>query len=772
MGEYAIGQSVPRREDPRLLRGEGRYLDDVTLPRETRAVMVRSPHAHARIRSIDVRAAAQMPGVLAVLTHADWAADGLGTLPCDVPRKRRDGRPMYVPPRFPLADGRVRHVGQCVAMVVAETLAEARDAAERVAVEYEPLATVTEAAKARDAKALWDDCADNEALFHEAGNAKATDAAFARAAHVVRQRIAIPRIAANPIEPRGAIGAWDAGERRYTLHAGLQRPWLFRRNIACEILKVPETDLRVIAGDIGGSFGLRGSIYPEMVLVLFASRRVARPVKWVADRTEGFVADDHARDNLTDAELALNADGKFLALRVKTQANLGAMVSFRGAGPPTSNLGTLAGVYTFEAANVAVAGLLTNTGLTSPYRGAGRPEAALVVERMVDIAADELKLDPVELRRRNLIPPSAMPFKTALTFTYDSGRFADGLDKALHLADYAGFAARRKDSERRGLLRGIGVSYSIESAAGGEGMEGCEIRFDPSGTVTLLTGSISHGQGHETVLTQVLCDRLGLAPESVRVIQGDTDKVTFGVGTGGSRSMTMAGSAVVMASDKIVAKGRRIAAHLLEAAEADIAFADGTFTVAGTDRKVSLAEVARASYNPARLPKDIEIGLFERATYTANVSNFPNGCHVVEVEIDPDTGTTRIVRYSVVDDVGTVVNPLLLEGQIVGGIAQGVGEALMEELVYDREGQLVTGSFMDYTMPRAADFCDFAMEENPVPTPTNPLGVKGAGEGGTVGALPAVINAVVDALSARGVRHIDPPATPEKVWRALRDGRR
>jgi carbon-monoxide dehydrogenase large subunit len=505
-----------------------------------------------------------------------------------------------------------------------------------------------------------------------------------------------------------------------------------------------------------------------MVLVLWAAKRVGRPVRWIADRTESFAADDHARDNASDATLALDKDGKFLALKVKTEANLGGVVSFRGAGPPTSNLGGLIGVYEFEAAHVEVSGRLTNTSPTSPYRGAGRPEASFVIERMIDLAADEMGVDPVELRRKNMIPAAAMPYRTALTFRYDSGAFEKTMDMALHLADYHGYAKRRDDSKRRGSLRGIAVTTTIEAAAGGEGLETAELRFDPTGTVQLVSGSISHGQGHETTLIQVLCDRLPVDPAKVRYIQGDTDKVAFGVGTGGSRSATMAGSAVKQAADKIVAKGKKIAAHLLEAAEADIAYEDGSFLIAGTDRKVAFDTVVKAAFDPVKLPKGMEPGLYETATFTNNASNFPNGCHVCEVEVDPDTGQVQIVKYSVVDDVGTVLNPLLLAGQVMGAVAQGAGEALMERIVYDDQGQLLTGSFMDYAMPRADDLPSFAIEDNPVPTPTNPLGVKGAGEGGTVGALPAVVNAVVDALSPFGVRHLDPPLTPETVWRALR----
>jgi carbon-monoxide dehydrogenase large subunit len=770
LGEYAIGQAVTRREDPRLLRGEGRYFDDLVVPGAVHAVMVRSPHAHADIKSVDTRAAAQMPGVLAVLTGADYKADGLGSIPCDMPRKRRDGSPMYKPFRPAIMADRVRYVGQIVAMVVAETAAQARDAAERVEVDYAPLKTIVDAPDAAKpgAPLLWSDCAGNESIYYTAGDEKATDAAFANAAKVVRQKIVIPRITAAAMEPRGAIGVWDPGEGRYTLHTGLQRPFLFRRNIAQNVLKIPETDLRLVTGDIGGSFGLRGSIFPEMIAVLWASKRVGKPVKWLADRTESFAADDHARDNFTDAALALDKDGRFLALRVKTDANLGGFLSFRGAGPPTGNTSGLIGVYKFDAAHVEVSALMTNTSPTSPYRGAGRPEASFVIERLIDIAADEMGIDPVELRRKNMIPADVMPYKTALTFRYDSGAFEKTMDMALHLADRHGYAKRAEESKRRGKLRGIGITTTIEAAAGGEGLETAELRFDPTGTVQLVSGSIHHGQGHETTLIQVLCDRLPVDPMKVRYIQGDTDKVAFGVGTGGSRSATMAGSAVRQATDKIVAKGRKIAAHMLEAAETDVVYENGTFLIAGTDRKVAFDAVVKAAFEPTKIPKGLEPGLYETATFTNDTSNFPNGCHVCEVEVDPDTGTVAIVKYSVVDDVGTVINPLLLDGQVMGAVAQGAGEALMERIVYDEQGQLLTGSFMDYAMPRADDLPMFEIENNPVPTPTNPLGVKGAGEGGTVGALPAVVNAVVDALSPFGVRHIDPPLTPETVWRALR----
>jgi aerobic carbon-monoxide dehydrogenase large subunit len=618
---------------------------------------------------------------------------------------------------------------------------------------------------------LYDDCPNNEAYFYEAGNKVAVEAAFAGAAHVVEQQLVINRITANPIEPRGVTGEYDVGTSRYTLHCGFQRPWLFREAIAKNVLKIPETQLRLITGDIGGSYGLRGSVYPEMVLMLWASRRVGRPVRWIATRNEAHVSDDDARDNIVDAALALDRDGKFLGVKIRSFGNLGAFVSFRGAMPPVVNIGTVCGTYTTPAAYVAISGMLTNTHCTSPYRGAGRPEASYMIERLIDVAAAKIGMDPAELRRRNIIPPSAMPYRTPLTFTYDSGRFEENLDQAMALADWKGFPARRKEAARRGMLRGIGISSTIEFAADPT-IETAEIRFDPGGDVMLVTGSISHGQGHATVQTQILVDRLGVDPNSVKFIQGDTDAVAFGMGTGGSRSTTMSGGAIVLVSEKIIAKGRKLAAHLLEASEADLEFKDGRFTIAGTDRALGIHEIGKAAFQLDKLPPGMEPGLYETATYRARTGNFPNGCHVCEVEIDPQTGVSKIVGYWVVDDVGTVINPLLLKGQIMGGIAQGLGQVLMEDKTYDREsGQVIAGSFMDYTMPRASDFCDVEIEDNPVPTLTNPLGVKGAGEAGTVGSLSAGVNAIVDALSVYGIRHIDTPCTPYRVWRAIENAK-
>src|SRR5579862_7260114 len=768
MGEFAIGQSVLRREDPRLLRGRGRYFDDLKLADQLYAAIARSPHAHADIRAIDTRAAARIPGVHAVLTGEDYRADGIGSLPSMAPYKRRDGSPMYLPERPAIAIGRVLHVGYPVAVVVADTLDQARDAAERVAVDYAPRPAVVSAREAAEKTAplLYDDCPGNEAYFYQAGDKARTDAAFAAAAHVVEQRLVINRVTANPIEPRGVTGVYDAGSGRYTLHCGFQRPWLFRNDIARTTLRIPEAELRLVTGDIGGSYGLRGSIYPEIILMLWAARRVGRPVKWTQTRNEAHISDDDARDNIVDASLALDKDGKFLGVRIRSYGNLGAFVSFRGAMPPVVNIGTVVGTYATPALHVAVSGMLTNTHCTSPYRGAGRPEASYMIERMIDIAADHTGIDPAELRRRNTIPPEKMPYKTPLTFTYDSGRFEENLDRTMRMANWSGFETRRKEAAKRGMLRGIGISNTIEQAADPT-YETAEIRFDPLGGMTFVTGSISHGQGHTTIQTQMLVDRLGVDPEQIKFIQGNTDAVAFGMGTGGSRSTTMSGGAIAMVSEKIVAKGTKLAAHLMEAAESDLEFKDGRFTIAGTDRSTGIHDVAKAAFQLDKLPSGMEPGLYETATYRARSGNFPNGCHVCEVEIDPQTGATRIVGYWVTDDVGTVINPMLVKGQIMGGIAQGMGQVLMEDKAYDDAGQVLSGSFMDYAMPRADDFCSVVIEDNPVPTPTNPLGVKGAGEAGTVGSLSAGVNAIVDALSALGIRHIDTPCTPFRVWQAI-----
>src|SRR5438876_2250958 len=771
MGEFALGQPVPRFEDPRLLRGGGRYVDDMVLPRMVFGHVLRSPHAHARIRSIDTRAAKQMPGVLAVLTGADWKASGWGDLPAAGGMKRPGGLPSYKP-RFPaLVEDRVRWVGDYVAFVVAETKNQAMDAAERIEVEYDPLPAIasTERAVARDTPRVWDDCPDNICFVHEVGDKAATEAAIARAEHIVKRRLVINRVTAAAMEPRGSIGDFNPRDGRYTIYTTLQRTHSYRAELA-EIIGVPEARIRVVADDIGGSFGMKSAVYNEVALCLLASKQLGRPVKWTSTRSEAFLSDAQARDHITEAELALDKDGHFLAFRTKTIAAVGAYAQ-NASNVFVMNLGTLAGVYRTPAMHAEVTAVFTNTNPVRPYRGNGRPEFGYVIERMVDEAAAELGIDRVELRRRNMIPPEAMPFKTGLIFTYDCGEFARNLELALQLADVAGFEARRAESRRHGKLRGIGLSNTIERAAAG-GFEAAEIRFDRGGTVTLLSGSITQGMGHETIYKQLVCDRLGIHPDRVQYIQGDTDKVAIGEGSGGSRTATLGGSAVYLATEKIVAKAKAIAAHRLEAAEADIELADGVFAIAGTDRAVSLADIAAEAWDPPSLPDGMEPGLVASAAFAAKQQNFPNGVHICELEIDPDTGTVELLRYSVVDDVGTVLNPLLLEGQICGGIVQGVGQVLMEDIHFDAgSGQLVTGSFMDYAMPRADDLSAIHCESNPVPTKTNPLGVKGAGEAGAVGAMPAVGNALVDALAPLGIREVPMPATPERLWRTIREAR-
>ena len=770
MGQFGIGQPIKRFEDQRLLRGEGRFHNDVNVPGQTHAVIVRSTHAHAHIRSIDTAAALASPGVVAVFTGADLARDNLGTMQMTLKRKRPDGSPMFAPPHHGLTPDRVRYVGDPVAMVIAETLAQAEDAAERLRIDYEPLPSVTSTDEAIGGPAVWDECADNVSNLFESGDKATTDAAFAKAHRVVRRRYVITRVHAQYMEPRGALGVWDPGEERYTLYADVQYPHRVRTALANNIFKVPEHSIRVIAGDVGGGFGTKGWQYAEHRLVLWAAKKIRRPVKWACERREAIPADEHARDNVTEAELALDVQGRFLGLRAKTLANVGAYVSSdRNLLATFSNVVTLVGVYAFPAAHVEVLSVLTNTNSTAPYRGAGRPEATYVLERLIDDAGRELGLDPVELRRKNLIPASAMPYKTPLGVSYDCGDFPKNMEDALKVADVAGFAARREASRARGLLRGIGIVNAIERAAGPQ-PEFAEVRFSPSGTATILMGSKNQGQNHETTFKQILHERLGIDPKDVRYIDGDTDRVAFGMGTMGSRSTVIGGTALWMAADKVIAKGKKIAAKMLEAAEADIGFSDGRFAVAGTDRGLTLREVARAAFLPPQLPPGVEPGLYETGTFSPKQDTWPNGCHVCELEIDPDTGVVTLDRYVVIDDVGTVINPVTLKGQIHGGVAQGVGQALLEQIIYEPEsGQLLTSSFMEYAMPRADTLCDMHIESNPVPTKLNPMGAKGAGEAGTVGALPVVINAVMSALAPLGVRDFDMPASSERVWRAIHD---
>jgi carbon-monoxide dehydrogenase large subunit len=621
------------------------------------------------------------------------------------------------------------------------------------------------------APAVWDEVADNVAFVWEAGSRDAVARAFAGAAHVTRLDFVVTRVAAAPLEPRAAVGEFDRRSGRYTLHTGIQAPHGLRTILAEQIFRVPQSQMRVVTSDVGGSFGMRSGIYPELVLALWAAKRVGRPVKWTSTRREGFVTDEPGRDNLSSAELALDAGGKFLGLRVAIRADIGAYLTPRSAGPVTNNVGGVAGVYTTPAIHVESTGIFTNSTPTGPYRGAGRPEATYAIERVIDIAARELGIDPVELRRRNLIPASAMPFKTGLVFTYDCGDFARIMEMALALADHAGFEQRRAQARRRGRLLGLGIANPIEVAGGpytAVNPDTAEMRVNPDGSVSLFAGSTSMGQGNETAFAQIVSDRLGLPPERVAVFWGDSDALGAGRGNGGSGAISVGGSAVLRATEKVIEHGRRIAAHLLEAAPEDVTFRDGRFVVAGTDRDVAWNRVARAAYQPRQQPTGLEPGFSETAAFTPPAVTFPNGCHVCEVEIDQETGAVRVVRYAVVDDVGRMINPMLVKGQIHGGIVQGLGQGLFEVMAYDESGQLLSGSFMDYAMPRADDLPLFEVDSHEVPTGVNPLGAKGVGEAGTVGALPALLNAVNDALAPLGVRHLDMPVTPERVWQAMR----
>ncbi|HET6520435.1 MAG TPA: xanthine dehydrogenase family protein molybdopterin-binding subunit [Geminicoccaceae bacterium] len=774
MAKFGIGQPVTRLEDPRLITGRGRFTDDITLPNQAYAYVLRSPHAHARIVGIDTAAAAEARGVLDVLTGEDVARDGLGDIPCLIPMKNRDGSPRAETPRPLLARERVRHVGDPVACVVAESAVAARDAAELIEVGYEPLpvALGTVEATRGGAPLVWDDAPDNLAFDIEVGDRAAVDAAFAGAAHVVRVELVNNRVVCNAMEPRSAIGDYDPATDRTTLYCGCQGTHLIRDQFADKILKQPRDKVRVLCGDVGGGFGMKAFFFPEYGLVAWAARRLGHPVKWTSERTEGFMSDGQGRDNVTIVELALDADARFLGLRATTYANMGAYLSNfapiipTGAGPKM-----LAGLYRTPAIHVNVKGVLTNTLPVDAYRGAGRPEAAYVIERVVDAAAIRLGLSPDEIRRRNFVPRDGFPYRTPFGDVYDDGDFEGCMDRCMERADWAGFGARRREALRRGKLRGIGMSTYVEVCGGGS-PEVAQVVVSDEGRVTILIGTQTNGQGHATAYAQILSEKLGIDAEAIELVQGDSDRTGWGL-TGGSRSVPVGGAAILGAADRIIDKAKQIAAHRLETAVADIAFADGRFTVVGTDRSLSLFEVARAAADPAGLPEGMAPGLDETYKRVPEAPTYPNGCHVCEVEVDRDTGAVRIVRYTVVDDFGAVINPLLLTGQVHGGIVQGIGQALHEDTVYDPEsGQLLTGSFMDYTMPRADDltFIDFSMHN--VPCRTNPLGIKGSGEAGSIGAPPAVVNAVVDALRpVTGIDHIDMPVTPLKVWRALRRNR-
>ncbi|MDB5594397.1 MAG: hypothetical protein JWM36_1358 [Hyphomicrobiales bacterium] len=771
MTRYSISQPVRQVEAPRLMKGEGRFTDDVYLDRQSFAIFLRSPHAHADIVSIETTAASGMPGVLAILTGADYAADELGHVSGHSPAKRRDGSPMFRPPRPGLTRDRVRHIGQAVAVVVAETIAQAKDAAERIDIEYNVLPAHLSTATANDpaTPAIWADCPDNEPLYASKGSKEAANAAFAQAAHVVSERFVVNRVAANSMEPRAVVAAYDAGRGHYTIYACHQRPYVWRSMMSQFVFKIPEQRISLLGVDVGGSYGMKGSLYIEVPVVAWASKKVGRPVKWNCERSEALVADDQGRDMVVDAELALDSAGTFLGVRFSSRNNVGAYISMLGFLSTGNIIRDVAGPYVAPAIFAEAAAVLTNTLPVSNYRAPGGAPSAYIIERLIDIAARDIGMDPADIRRRNLIPASAMPYKSPVGEVYDCGDFPAILEKSLQRADYAGAEERKKISAARGMLRGVGMSCTIDPSAG-PSPEAAELRFDPGGDVTILVGSTAGGQSHETIYTQIVSGMLGIEAESIRVIEGDTDKLSWGTGTGAARTATIGGTTVMKATEKIIAKARRIAAHMLETGVDDITFEQGVFSVAGTDRSVLFGDVARAAFNPARLPPEIEIGLYETATWSPVVGNIPNSSHVCEVEIDPETGIIRIDRYTAVHDVGVELNPLLVEGQVHGGIAQAAGQALMENIAYDADsGQMLSGSFMDYAMPRADDFPMFDIDRNPIPTKTNPLGVKGAGECGTVGALPAVMNAINDALAPLGVRNLSMPATPDKVWRAIQD---
>ena len=769
MGKFGVSQPVKRREDVRLLTGQGSFVEDAARPGMAHGCMLRSPHAHARIARLDTAAAAAVPGVLAVLTGADIKAEGVRTIPTAHTFHAKAGTEIVEHGYPTLAQEVARYAGDGIAFVVAETTAQARDAAELIAVDYQPLAVAVGCREANKAGAplVWPDAPGNLAFQWETGDAAATEAAFAKAAHVIALDVVNNRIVQNPMETRNALAEWDGDGGKLTLTTGTQMPHLVRDQLI-EAMGLEPPSVRVVTGDVGGGFGGKNGLYPEQVLVALAARRLGRPVIWSGQRGEAFLSEAHARDNVTHGELALDGAGLILALRVKTLADLGAYVATRGTGSPILGTVMASNTYVVPAIHVEVHGVYTNTVPTDVYRGAGRPEITYIIERLIDAAAHDLSIERAELRRRNLIPPDAFPYASPTGIAYDSCDFEDIMDTAIAETGWNDFEERRAEAARRGKLRGIGMANFVERCGGGGGLqETARLAFDEDGGVTLFSGSMSNGQGHETAFSQIVNERLGLPFEKIRVVQGDTDAVPSGTGTGGSWSIPMGGGAVCHAADRIVEKARRIAGHLLEAAEADLVFADGAFSVVGTDLEIGISDVARASFDAARLPPGTEPGLDEEAGFKPDNYTFPHGCHVCEVEVDAETGVVEVIAYTAVHDFGRALNPNLLAGQVHGGVVQGIGQALLEHTVYDEGGQLTSGSFMDYCMPRADDLPNFAFVHRDTPTTRNPLGIKGCGEAGAAGAPPAVINAVVDALAPRGVRHLDMPATPRRVWEVL-----
>lgn len=769
---FGIGQPVSRTEDPRFVTGRGRYVDDINLARQVYAAFVYSPHAHAVIKSIDVGAAQSAPNVLAVLTGDDWRQDGLGAIEPEMMPEDIGGPKGYRTRRFPLAVDCVRYVGERVAVVIAATEAAARDSADLVEVEYEvrPAVVTAAAAVLPNAPRVYDEVPDNRSFTLPKGDTKTIDAVFASAHHVTRLEIFNTRVHAMTMEPRGCIGDFDEGSGQYTLFTSTQNVHGLRQALSMRILHVPQSRIRVVARDVGGGFGMKTQIFPEDAVVVWASRKLGRPVKWTSTRSEALMGDNHGRDQTVSAELALGADGRFLGLRWSALHNVGAYIEGAGCVPIVFSQQLGQTVYDIPAVAVSSSAVFTNTAPVIPYRGAGRPEAVYIVERLIDQAARETGMDRVELRRRNLIAPSAMPYTTRTGWTYDSGDFAQVLNRCKDAADWDGFETRRAKSARSGRLRGRAISCYIDNT--GVFNDRMEIRFDPSGTLTILSGMLSHGQGHETSFKQMVSEWLGVSPDAIRLMQGDTDEVSIGRGTYGSRSMMVGGSALKYAADQVIERGRLLAGHFMEASPTDIVFEDGEFAVAGTDRTMSITQVAQMSFIPVGLPRELGLGLRGAGSFATEAPSFPNGCHICELEVEPDTGAVSLDRYVVVDDIGVVINPLTARGQVHGGVVQGIGQALLENVVYDRDtGQLLTGTLQDYAIPRADQMPDIAVDFSPVPSKSNPLGVKGAGEGGTVGATPTVINAILDALAPLGVTDIAMPATPMRVWEAIQSRR-
>ena len=777
MSKFGVGQAVRRVEDQRFTTGSGQFVADLALPRQCYGVAVLSPHAHGVIKRVDVSAAAAAPGVLCVLTGADAVTDKIGGIPPFFMPDSWGGPPGFPTTRPVLLADRVRCIGDRVAFVVAETEAQARDAAELVAVDYELLPALVDLEQAAQPSAakIWEQCpSGNVGVTIAFGDKAAADAAFAKAKHVAAVRLINNRVTANPIEPRCAIGAYDAADGKYTLYTTSQDPHSVRAALSTFVFHVPELKIRVLSPDVGGGFGMKANIYPDDVLVLWGSKRCGRPVKWTATRSESLLLDNHARDQVVHAELALDENGKFLAIRSTAYQALGAYWWAAATAPLFWSLMFIPSLYDVQTIHVSTSAVFTNTAPTSVYRGAGRPEAIYLIERLVEQAARLTGIDRVELRRRNLIRPDALPYHTPTHHNYDSGEFEKLMDQCLKLADWNGFPARRKESERRGKQRGRAVTPYIE--LGGVFNERMEIRFDPGGMVTIIAGTHSHGQGHATAFAQLVAEWLGVPFEAINYIQGDTEKVAFGRGTFAARSSLVGGNGLRVAADAVIARGKEMAGALMEAAPSDIEFNAGTFTVMGTDKRMSIGDVARAFFAPAGPVMKLGLGLDGVGTWSGvpgGAPNYPNGCQVCEVEVDPETGTVHIDRFVAVDDLGMVINPMICEGQIHGGVAQGVGQALIENVVYDQtSGQLITGSFLDYGMPRADDLPSFVSELVEIPAKTNPLGIKGIGEAGTIAAPPTVVNAVLDALRELGVEHLDMPLTPARIWQAVNSAKR